>query len=168
MNRCVFLALLPLITALPVSVNIDDQAAVNLGAYDRARFDLVETFHPLQPASAVSNDQIAEVRAKAAGVKQNEASISIDLPTQILSGNLARTPERLAFGEWTEWTAWSVCQNGERSRVRTCVSRRPALRVVCHGDAIEIEKCYVDAGEGHIPVAADPWSIEREISGDFA
>ncbi|CAI2353428.1 unnamed protein product [Caenorhabditis sp. 36 PRJEB53466] len=168
MYRCILLALLPLITAVPVAVNIDDQAAVNLGSYDRARFELVETFHPLQLASAVTNDQIAEVRAKAAGVKQNEAAISIELPTTQISGNSARIPERLAFGEWTEWTAWSVCQNGERSRVRTCVSRRPALRVVCHGDAIEIEKCYVNAGEGHTRVAADPWSIEREISGDFA
>uniref|UniRef100_A0A8R1DTH7 Uncharacterized protein n=1 Tax=Caenorhabditis japonica TaxID=281687 RepID=A0A8R1DTH7_CAEJA len=167
MYRCTILfALLPLLSSAPVSVNIDDQDAVNLGAYDRARFELVETFHPLQPASAVTNDQIAEVRARAAGVKQNEAAISIELPMAQIGG-VSTTPERLAFGEWTEWTNWSVCQNGERSRVRTCVSRRPALRVVCHGEAIEIEKCYVDAGEGHIPVASDPWSIEREISGDF-
>lgn len=40
-----------------------------------------------------SDDQIAEVRAKAAGVRQNEASISIDLPTQMLSGSSGRIPE---------------------------------------------------------------------------
>ncbi|CAB3398926.1 unnamed protein product [Caenorhabditis bovis] len=166
MHSYLLLAILPIVIASPVVVNIDDQSAVNLGSYDRARFDLGETFHPLQPASAVTDDQIASaLRAKAAGVKNNEAIISIDVPTQTFGA--PGLPERLAFGEWTEWTAWTTCQNGERSRVRTCVSRRPALRVVCHGESIEIEKCYVDAGEGHIPVAADPWSIEREISGDF-
>lgn len=41
----------------------------------------------------LSDDQIAEVRAKAAGVKQNEATISIELPTQVSAGNSARIPE---------------------------------------------------------------------------
>ncbi|CAI5452649.1 unnamed protein product [Caenorhabditis angaria] len=155
-------------TAGPLAVNLNDQAAVDLGSYDRARFELVETFHPLQIASAVSNDQIAEaIRAKAAGVRQQtdqQVAISIETPTEFTSPN---RPERLAFGEWTEWTAWSICQNGEKSRVRTCVSRRPALKVVCHGESIEIAKCFVNAAEGHVAVASDPWSIEREISGDF-
>ncbi|VDP51332.1 unnamed protein product [Heligmosomoides polygyrus] len=55
---------------------------------------------------------------------------------------------------------------GERSRVRACSSKRAAFRIVCHGDAKETQKCF-STTESRTPVAEDPWSIEREISGDF-
>ncbi|KAK6043837.1 hypothetical protein COOONC_18657 [Cooperia oncophora] len=72
----------------------------------------------------------------------------------------------LVFGEWSQWTEWTPCINGERSRVRACSSKRAALRIVCHGSAKEVQRCF-SMVETHVPVAEDPWSIEREISGNF-
>ncbi|CAD6197984.1 unnamed protein product [Caenorhabditis auriculariae] len=170
-TRAAFLLIPAIVFAAPspVSVQIDNPEAVDVGSYDRARFSLTESFQPLHAASAANEDQVqAALRQRVAGVKNNEATIEIALPTVEVSNESQRNvPERLAFGEWTEWTAWSQCQNGEKSRVRTCVSRRLALRVVCHGESIEIQKCFVSASNNSIPVAKDPWTIEREISGDF-
>ncbi|KAE9413236.1 hypothetical protein Angca_002041, partial [Angiostrongylus cantonensis] len=55
---------------------------------------------------------------------------------------------------------------GERSRVRSCSAKIPALRIVCHGEAKEVRKCF-STQDQQVPVAKDPWTIEREITGDF-
>ncbi|PAV85258.1 hypothetical protein WR25_18534 isoform B [Diploscapter pachys] len=74
-------------------------------------------------------------------------------------------PESVVYGQWSVWSAYTPCSNGERTRVRTCLSRKYALKVICHGVSIEVQRCFSSA-ETHVPVAQDPYSIEKEISGD--
>ncbi|PAV79051.1 hypothetical protein WR25_17836 [Diploscapter pachys] len=46
-------------------------------------------------------------------------------------------PESVVYGQWSAWSAYTPCSNGERTRVRTCLSRKYALKVICHGVSIE-------------------------------
>ncbi|VDM59524.1 unnamed protein product, partial [Angiostrongylus costaricensis] len=124
------------------------------GPYDRTRFDLVEQFHPLQTAS-VAKEYLQELRRRIEGVK---SFLSEPMLAFSLSG--------LAFGDWSTWSTWTPCVGGERSRVRSCSAKIPALRIVCHGEAKEVRKCF-STQDQQVPVANDPWTIEREITGDF-
>ncbi|CAI4222697.1 unnamed protein product [Auanema sp. JU1783] len=159
----------------PILVTIDTDASksLHLGPYDRTRFDLIETFHPLQTASVARADQIAllKQKAQAQGVKVSEGQVGSDAPAKdgevlLHASKPEQVQERVVFGEYTPWTAWTGCVNGERSRVRTCVSKRPGLKIVCHGPNKEVQNCF-STEEHFTAVAADPWTIEKEINGDF-
>ncbi|KAK6025031.1 thrombospondin type 1 domain protein [Ostertagia ostertagi] len=134
-----------------------------VGPYDRTRIDLVEQGTTSRIEKEGCWRKISQKRAN-----DWEAS-SIDAESRDDSEVFTETstfPQRLVFGEWSHWTEWTPCMNGERSRIRACSSKRPALRIVCHGEAKEVQRCF-SMVEAHIPVAEDPWSIEREISGNF-
>ncbi|RCN52984.1 thrombospondin type 1 domain protein [Ancylostoma caninum] len=159
-----------------VQIQTDTSKSFDVGPYDRTRFDLVEQFHPLQTASVATGEHLQELRRRvAAGVKSVQPTESTEEAVAVNAAvhdgstdESAETPSllRLVFGEWSAWSEWTPCVAGERSRVRACSSRRPALRVICHGDAKEVQKCF-STMDHQIPVASDPWTIEREISGDF-
>ncbi|WKY12265.1 hypothetical protein Q1695_003666 [Nippostrongylus brasiliensis] len=160
-----------------IQVETDASKSFHLGPYDRTRFDLVEQFHPLQTASLANGDRLKELKKRVEGVKsvQPEPAIIEEnfnaeeiAPQDGMTAPLAshQPPLRLVFGEWSAWSQWTPCVGGERSRIRACSSKRAALRIVCHGDAKETQKCF-SAVDSYVPVAEDPWTIEREISGDF-
>ncbi|VDL79402.1 unnamed protein product [Nippostrongylus brasiliensis] len=122
-------------------------------------------------------DRLKELKKRVEGVKsvQPEPAVIEDnfnaeeiAPQDGMTAPLAshQPPLRLVFGEWSAWSQWTPCVGGERSRIRACSSKRAALRIVCHGDAKETQKCF-SAVDSYVPVAEDPWTIEREISGDF-
>ncbi|CAJ0588251.1 unnamed protein product [Cylicocyclus nassatus] len=175
--------LFPLTFAAPhnspvyVRIETDPSKSFDVGPYDRTRFDLVEQFHPLQTASVATGEQLLEVKRRVAGVKSHQPRFamqdtafddsSVGNDGEALSPTESPDVIRLVFGEWSAWSDWTPCMSGERSRVRACSSRRPALRVVCHGDAKETQRCFYSPLDAQIPVAKDPWTIEREISGDF-
>nr|CDJ91355.1 Hypothetical protein CBG09484 [Haemonchus contortus] len=178
---------LPLVVLLPyaiaapesspvhITIETDPSKSFYVGPYDRTRIDLIEEFHPLQTASVAQGAQLQELRRRAAGVKSvnNQPTLVEASPVDFemndrdaVSSESSSKPQRIVFGEWSNWTEWTSCIAGERSRVRSCNSRRPALRIVCHGPAKEVQRCF-SMIETHVPVAEDPWSIEREISGNF-
>ncbi|KAK6757525.1 hypothetical protein RB195_015378 [Necator americanus] len=168
--------LFPLANAAPrsspvhVQIETDTSKSFHLGPYDRTRFDLIEQFHPLQTAALATGEQL---KRRAEGVKsvQPQPTEESEADSPLHDGSTDHATQtsgllRLVFGEWSAWSEWTPCMAGERSRVRACSSRRPALRVICHGDAKEVQKCF-STFDAQIPVAKDPWTIEREISGDF-
>ncbi|KAL3118686.1 hypothetical protein niasHT_006514 [Heterodera trifolii] len=65
--------------------------------------------------------------------------------------------------QWLDWTRWSRCENGERIRVRKCLSINGGP---CEGPSIEKQSCFSSISSG-IKFAKDPSIIEREIRGDI-
>ncbi|CAJ0960668.1 unnamed protein product, partial [Mesorhabditis belari] len=172
------------ISCSPVQVTILTDTAkegLHLGPYDRTRFDLIESYNPLATAGFAkrvdtSNFKAKSVasRAKASGVRNIFSAVGEDSD---LLGNTVeafehQTPgqsineDGAVLGEYLEWGSWSNCVNGQRYRTRACVSRRAARRIRCDGAAKETQTCF-SVEESNVRVASDPWTIEREISGQM-
>ncbi|CAJ0576984.1 unnamed protein product, partial [Mesorhabditis spiculigera] len=110
-------------------------------------------------------------RVKANGVRNilNTGSDDSDLlgnaVEQLEAGENAPAAENgVVLGEYLEWGSWLACKDGERVRMRVCVSRRAARNIRCEGPSKESQACF-STDETNIPVMTDPWMIEREISG---
>ncbi|CAJ0569333.1 unnamed protein product, partial [Mesorhabditis spiculigera] len=151
--------------------------SLHLGPYDQTRFDLIESYNPLATAGVAKGVDFAKIqiprrpRVKANGVRNilNTGSDDSDLlgnaVEQLETGENAPAAENgVVLGEYLEWGSWSACKDGERVRMRVCVSRRAARNIRCEGPSKESQACF-STDETNIPVMTDPWMIEREISG---
>ncbi|KJH50913.1 hypothetical protein DICVIV_02874 [Dictyocaulus viviparus] len=164
----------------PVHIRIetDTSKSFDVGPYDRTRFDLIEQYHPLHTASIAKEEHLQELNHRAEGVKsvQSQNQLTEAFIKDSFNGDDSK-PEsesvadflslhRIVFGEWSAWSDWTPCVGGERRRIRSCSSKKSAYRIVCHGEAKQSQKCFTTQDQ-YIPVAKDPWTIEREITGNF-
>uniref|UniRef100_A0A914I650 Secreted protein n=1 Tax=Globodera rostochiensis TaxID=31243 RepID=A0A914I650_GLORO len=174
-----------------VRIETENTQDFHIGPEPRTRFDLVEEYRPLaravntkharafasslsKPRQAVRRPQPIHVLVDIGDMaKQQQANTGQgrDGLKQQGGDGVMRTVQELPPGvkqrmitksRWLDWTRWSRCENGERIRVRKCLSINGTP---CEGQSIEKQSCFSAVSSG-IKFAKDPSIIEREIRGE--
>uniref|UniRef100_A0A7E4VIT8 Secreted protein n=1 Tax=Panagrellus redivivus TaxID=6233 RepID=A0A7E4VIT8_PANRE len=177
-------SLVTLVNAGPVQVRIetDNQNDFNIGSGPRQTFELTEEYRPL---SVAFNPRMpSRAVPKSIAVPPPKIPQRVPLPpsepsnVHIINVNgtdvrivdtpidgLARNPKDSSVlpvgSRWSDWSRWGSCQDGLRSRTRTCIL---VNNVPCLGASAETQKCY-SFTHSDIPFAKDPLVIEKEILG---
>uniref|UniRef100_A0A0N5BFM4 Secreted protein n=1 Tax=Strongyloides papillosus TaxID=174720 RepID=A0A0N5BFM4_STREA len=170
------------INPLKAEVYKDNFHSLDVGGGDRLTFELDRPYQPLSPAGMIQDEGelqkkihfnpdykprilatkntvtfSAEPSFETVNVNQNVENIENDMIKEGTSSD----NRKKSSSRWLSWSQWSACVGGERTRIRAC--KRQGIEP-CFGTNIEIEKCVAIKKSPSIPMASDPWSIEKEIS----
>uniref|UniRef100_A0A0K0E9V4 Uncharacterized protein n=1 Tax=Strongyloides stercoralis TaxID=6248 RepID=A0A0K0E9V4_STRER len=174
------------INPLKAEIYKDNFHSLNVGSGDRIIFQLDRPYQPLSPAGVIQEkgniqNKIhfnPDYKPRILATK-NTVTVVEEPSIQTFQGNhnlkendtidkklpeditLSNDNQKSSSSRWLSWSQWSLCIDGERTRIRAC--KRQGIEP-CFGTNIQTEKCVSIKEPSKVVMATDPWSIEKEIS----